>query len=405
MNQNEQAQPAPQPTIADLERRAQQHFGPHPFSQERRRARLDAVLTGVMALSQAFPYLQAASAKEAIFDAIATNRDLPRDVLLTSAVGAFLYWDELGGHNLALRHGNVGLPRLLEVERRHHAELFRHDASRVLGRPVTPDYTPHTRAYLMALHEGLSSPDPVRRCAFMVAFELHAGDFIESLWEWVAEASAIPREELQYFSAHVGGDDPAELYHAQMTHRLIEAIVPHSDNARFSALFLEAYGLNHNWCRTLIEQETSNSAAEREAAPRAWRSGSCHCKGVRFEVRTGTQLIAHRCNCSVCSMTGFLHLAVSAEDLRVISGSELLSDYRFNTRVARHTFCSVCGVKPFYRPRSDPDGFSVDARCLDPLPEQSLLIRDFDGANWEAAIAAYPGAARADRAEPMSSER
>jgi len=51
--------------------------------------------------------------------------------------------------------------------------------------------------------------------------------------------------------------------------------------------------------------------------------------------------------------------------------------------VARHTFCKVCGVKPFYVPRSNPDGYSVNVRCLDKSTIKSVSILPFDGKNWE----------------------
>ena len=66
-----------------------------------------------------------------------------------------------------------------------------------------------------------------------------------------------------------------------------------------------------------------------------------------------------------------------------MSGKEKLSDYRFNTGTARHLFCSQCGIKSFYVPRSHPDGFSVNANCLD-LPEEVVVtVEAFDGQNWE----------------------
>ena len=41
-----------------------------------------------------------------------------------------------------------------------------------------------------------------------------------------------------------------------------------------------------------------------------------------------------------------------------------------------------CGVKSFYVPRSNPDGYDVNVRCLDPAPE-NITIEAFDGKNWE----------------------
>lgn len=112
-------------------------------------------------------------------------------------------------------------------------------------------------------------------------------------------------------------------------------------------------------------------------------SGGCHCRAVRFEVRAPALISVQRCNCSICSKTGFLHLIVPAADFRLLTPAEALASYSFNTGVARHLFCRTCGVKSFYVPRSNPDGFSVNVRCLDPGTVAEVRIEDFDGQNWE----------------------
>ena len=115
--------------------------------------------------------------------------------------------------------------------------------------------------------------------------------------------------------------------------------------------------------------------------------GGCHCGAVRFEVdaEAGTRLLA--CNCSMCRRLGYLHLIVPKERFRLLAGEERLTSYRFNTGTAHHLFCSVCGVKSFYVPRSHPDGYSVNARCLDPGTVEEMSIRPTDGRNWEQNIA------------------
>lgn len=110
--------------------------------------------------------------------------------------------------------------------------------------------------------------------------------------------------------------------------------------------------------------------------------GSCHCQAVTFEVEAPPNIEALECNCSICSKSGFLHLIVPASKFRLLSGKESLSTYTFNTGVARHTFCKRCGVKPFYTPRSNPDGIDVNVHCLDTRPA-SVTISAFDGQNWE----------------------
>lgn len=115
--------------------------------------------------------------------------------------------------------------------------------------------------------------------------------------------------------------------------------------------------------------------------------GGCHCGAVRFTVRAPARITAQRCNCSICSPTGFLHLIVPASAFTLETGQEQLTEYTFNTGVARHLFCSRCGVKSFYRPRSNPDGWSINVHCLDPGTVEQLDIEPFDGKNWEANAA------------------
>ena len=113
--------------------------------------------------------------------------------------------------------------------------------------------------------------------------------------------------------------------------------------------------------------------------------GGCHCGAVRFEVEAPAALEVYECNCSMCAKVGFLHLIASEARFRITAGAEMLTVYTFNTGVAKHMFCRTCGVKPFYRPRSNPDGWSVNARCLDEGTVASLTVKPFDGRNWESA--------------------
>ena len=110
--------------------------------------------------------------------------------------------------------------------------------------------------------------------------------------------------------------------------------------------------------------------------------GSCHCGAVKFTVDAPASLEVDRCNCSICQKSGFLHLIVPKSKFKLIAGKDSLTSYRFNTGVAEHTFCEVCGIKPFYIPRSNPDGVDVNVNCLDTQPE-SMTIVEFDGQNWE----------------------
>jgi hypothetical protein len=122
--------------------------------------------------------------------------------------------------------------------------------------------------------------------------------------------------------------------------------------------------------------------------------GGCHCGAVRFEVEAPEDVEASDCNCSVCSLTGFVHLIVPARDFRLLSGADRITTYRFNTGVAKHMFCQVCGIKSFYVPRSNPDGVDVNVRCLEPKP-RSVAMKAFDGQNWEAHAASLAHKSRA----------
>jgi hypothetical protein len=113
--------------------------------------------------------------------------------------------------------------------------------------------------------------------------------------------------------------------------------------------------------------------------------GGCHCGRIRFRVRVD-ELEALDCNCSICTKKGFLHVIVKKDAFELLSGEDALTTYTFNTGTAKHTFCRVCGMHPFYTPRSHPDGVDVNARCLDGDAMLRFRIEPFDGREWEANV-------------------
>ncbi|MCG6869171.1 MAG: GFA family protein [Gammaproteobacteria bacterium] len=110
--------------------------------------------------------------------------------------------------------------------------------------------------------------------------------------------------------------------------------------------------------------------------------GSCHCGAVQYAVEAPEAVECQKCNCSICSKSGYLHLIVPKSRFRLLSGDDALTTYTFDTGEAKHLFCKVCGIKSFYIPRSNPDGYDVNVRCLDPQPK-TIRIEPFDGQNWE----------------------
>jgi len=117
-----------------------------------------------------------------------------------------------------------------------------------------------------------------------------------------------------------------------------------------------------------------------------WKKGGCHCGAVAFEVQAPDEIELVECNCSICRMTGFQHYIVAKSRFRLLRGEDKLTAYTFNTETAQHLFCSVCGIKSFYLPRSHPDGYSVNFRCLDPEDFTSVIVTSFDGRNWEQHV-------------------
>lgn len=116
-------------------------------------------------------------------------------------------------------------------------------------------------------------------------------------------------------------------------------------------------------------------------------AGGCHCGAIRFQVVVDPeQHHVMDCNCSICRKKGFLHLIVAQERFTLLSGSDALTTYTFNTGTAKHTFCRICGMHPFYTPRSHPDAVDVNVRCLDGDQLSRFQVQPFDGQNWEENV-------------------
>jgi hypothetical protein len=117
--------------------------------------------------------------------------------------------------------------------------------------------------------------------------------------------------------------------------------------------------------------------------------GSCHCGAVRFEVEADLSRLLE-CNCSICAKKGAVHHSVAPERFRLLSGAEDLALYQFNKKIAQHFFCRTCGIHTYSHPRTAPEKFNINVRCLDDfdLSEAEGEMGLFDGRNWEEAFAA-----------------
>ena len=131
-----------------------------------------------------------------------------------------------------------------------------------------------------------------------------------------------------------------------------------------------------------------------EGAALVTHRGGCHCGAVAFEVDAPARVTVSECNCSICRMSGYLHLIVPRAQFRLLRGADALSEYTFNTGTARHLFCRRCGVKSFYVPRSNPDGYSVNVRCLDPSTLEHIDMEPFDDTDRAASDTRVRGRSR-----------
>jgi hypothetical protein len=94
--------------------------------------------------------------------------------------------------------------------------------------------------------------------------------------------------------------------------------------------------------------------------------GSCHCKTVRFHVKLSDGFrSARRCTCSYCRMRGAVAVSASLDDIVILAGADALTLYQFNTRSAKHYFCSKCGIYTHHQRRSNPNQYGVNAACLE----------------------------------------
>ena len=123
--------------------------------------------------------------------------------------------------------------------------------------------------------------------------------------------------------------------------------------------------------------------------------GSCHCGAIKFEVEADLSTVT-RCTCSVCNKKGILLARVHPNELQITEGEDRLKRYQFNKMVAKHYFCTDCGIHTFGHPRAAPDMFVVNVNTLDDYDVHSdeHKIRVFDGRNWEDAFAQSQGHGR-----------
>jgi hypothetical protein len=232
----------------------------HPFVLGISQSNVQDVMWKYLAMSQAFPLIQSGAFLPLIKKSIVNNKELPEEFFKAFAVAMFLCNDEMGSHHILSNGGNRRLPEILKTEEQSHASLLKKDLLILFGNPPVPNFCPVTKQYLLTLSESLGSNDIVELVASMVAFETHANHMINAVWQRIGQLfPAIDKNSLEYFKIHVGGDDPAEAYHVQMTDRLIIEAKAESNSDEFVKKVLRYYDLNATWCQNIC-QNTSTSA-------------------------------------------------------------------------------------------------------------------------------------------------
>lgn len=107
---------------------------------------------------------------------------------------------------------------------------------------------------------------------------------------------------------------------------------------------------------------------------------SCHCGAVVLELHLPDGIVdPRRCNCSICRRKSAVVGSVPLAGIRIVQGEDALTLYQFNTRVAKHYFCSRCGIYTHHQRRSRPDQYGYNVGCLegiDPFLIENVPVSD-----------------------------
>ena len=113
---------------------------------------------------------------------------------------------------------------------------------------------------------------------------------------------------------------------------------------------------------------------------------SCHCGTVILEMDLPDGIVnPRRCDCSMCRRRGAIVASVPLAGIRIVQGAESLTLYQFNTRTAKHYFCSQCGIYTHHQRRSVPAEYGYNVGCLEGVnPYELGPVPTLDGINHPA---------------------
>ena len=99
---------------------------------------------------------------------------------------------------------------------------------------------------------------------------------------------------------------------------------------------------------------------------RAKHQATCHCGAIVLELSLPEGIVdPRRCDCSICRRKGAVVASVPLSGIRIVKGEEQLRLYQFNTKTARHYFCSECGIYTHHQRRSNPEQYGYNVGCLE----------------------------------------
>jgi hypothetical protein len=94
----------------------------------------------------------------------------------------------------------------------------------------------------------------------------------------------------------------------------------------------------------------------------------CHCGEVEAEINIeGNLEKVIICNCSICKRRNAVMGIIKNEDFKIVKGKERLKLYQFHSKVAKHYFCSNCGIYTHHNPRVNPAMTGINLGCIDEI--------------------------------------
>ncbi|MDT3275709.1 GFA family protein [Shewanella sp. SP2S2-4] len=115
-------------------------------------------------------------------------------------------------------------------------------------------------------------------------------------------------------------------------------------------------------------------------------TASCHCGAVVLELSLPNGIEnPRRCDCSICRRKGAIVGSVPLAGIKILKGEDVLKCYEFNTKTAKHYFCSVCGIYTHHQRRSNPHEYGYNIGCLEGVnPYELGEVPTNDGVNHPA---------------------